>query len=74
MPRLRPALFAAFALAALAGPASASSAPDAEAAALERARAWEGRFCPPPPSGLTSLGGFAAATLGALALARRRSA
>lgn len=83
MRRLRPillALPAALALAgALAPPASALPAPDAEARAIAEARAARGRWCPPtgcgppPPASLSSLGGFAAATLGALALGRRRS-
>jgi hypothetical protein len=75
--RLRPILLAALAVAACAGPAAASAPSEAEA--IARARAWQGRWCPPtgcvapPPATLASLGGFAVATLGALALARRRS-
>jgi hypothetical protein len=77
--RLHLALPAAFVLAALAGPA-ASSGSEAEARAHAEARAWRGRWCPPtgcaapPPASLASLGGFAAAALGARALARRRDA
>lgn len=78
--RIRPALLAALAIVALAGPAAASSTPESEARAIAQAREWQGRWCPPTgcgppaPASLASLGGFAAATLGALALARRRSA
>jgi len=81
--RLHPALLVACALAALvtmtALPARAASGSDAEARAIEEARAARGRWCPPtgcaeaPGGTLSHLGGFAAATLGALALARRRS-
>lgn len=73
MSSLRPTLLTALAILALAGPAPAGAAQGAEEAAMARARAWEGRFCPPAPSGLASPFGFAVATLGALALARRRS-
>jgi MYXO-CTERM domain-containing protein len=75
--RLPSLLLAALVVAAFAGPAAAS--PAAEEEAIAQARAWQGRWCPPtgcsapPPATLASLGGFAAATLGALALARRRS-
>jgi len=49
-----------------------------EARAIEAARRWQGRWCPPtgcgPPASAsaTSIGGFAAAALGAVVLARRR--
>ena len=77
---LLPAALAALAIAASAAPARASSAPAAaaEARALAEARTARGRWCPitgcPPQGGASfaSLGGFAAATLGVLALARRR--
>lgn len=64
---------------ALAPAASAAGGADAEARALAEARAAKGRWCPPtgcePAAGsLSGLGGFAAATLGALAFGRRRSA
>jgi len=85
--RLRPALLAALAIAALAGPAAGSPTPESEAQAVAQAREWKGRWCPldgpeghaatgcgaPPPASFASFGGFAAAALGALALARRRS-
>jgi MYXO-CTERM domain-containing protein len=81
--RLRPTLLVACAAVALATlpalPARAASGTDAEARAIEQARAARGRWCPPtgcagaPGGTLPGLGGFAAATLGALALARRRS-
>jgi hypothetical protein len=77
--RLRPGLLAALVIAAFAGPAAATSASGAEARAVAEARAWQGRWCPPagcgaaPPASIASLGSFAAAALGALALARRRS-
>jgi MYXO-CTERM domain-containing protein len=79
---LRPFLLSALSallLAAAAPPAAASPASEAEARALDEARAARGRWCPPTGcagsqgSSLASLGGFAAATLGALALARRRA-
>jgi MYXO-CTERM domain-containing protein len=76
---LRPTLLVALAVVALAGPAAASSGADAEERAIAEARTWRGRWCPPtgcgapPPASFASIGGFAAATLGALALARRRS-
>lgn len=73
MPSLRPTLLVALAIVAVAGPAPATTAPDAEEAAITRAREWKGRYCPPAPRGLASPIGFAMATLGALALARRRS-
>lgn len=77
---LLPAALAALAIAASAAPAlgSPAPAPGAEARALAEARAARGRWCPiagcPPQGGASfaSLGSFAAATLGALALARRR--
>ncbi|HEY8495004.1 MAG TPA: hypothetical protein VIN04_14025 [Myxococcota bacterium] len=76
MSRRRSALFAALWLASCAAslPAAARE-PAAEADALARARAWRGRSCPAPGDGAApgALAGFAVATLGGFALARRRS-
>lgn len=81
----RSTALASFALAALlllaAAPPAAVASPGAEpeARGLAEARAARGRWCPPtgcgpvPRASLASVGGFAAATLGALALARRRA-
>jgi MYXO-CTERM domain-containing protein len=62
---------------ALAVPAGDAAAAGDEARAIAEARAWQGRWCPPAgcrgePASFASVGGFAAATLGVLALARRR--
>lgn len=82
MRRLAFALAFAFALAGSLAPARAASAAggdDAEARAIAEARAARGRWCPiggcaPAAGSLSGLGGFAVATLGALAFGRRRSA
>ena len=78
-----PSLLAASLLAlALSGaaPANARVLGDGaeQAQALDEARRWQGRWCPitgcaTPPASAASLGGFAAAALGALLLARRRA-
>jgi MYXO-CTERM domain-containing protein len=59
-------------------PAAASSTDVAQAEAIEEARRWQGRWgpvtgCGPPASAsAASVGGFAAAALGAVVLSRRR--
>lgn len=84
-PRLHSPVLALVLLGCLSGalPAAATTtvggeARAAEARAIEEARRWQGRWCPPtgcgPPvsASAASIGGFAAAALGAVALARRR--
>ncbi|MCL4684184.1 hypothetical protein KJ059_05470 [Myxococcota bacterium] len=79
-PRLRHAALGLLTLGALAGsvPAAATTTAEAETAALAEARRWQGRWCPPTgcappaPASAASVGGFAAAALGAVLLARRR--
>jgi MYXO-CTERM domain-containing protein len=73
--RRRSALLAALWLTSCAASLPAAAEPAAEADALARARAWRGRSCPAPGDGAApgALAGFAVATLGGFALARRRS-
>ncbi len=80
-PRLRHAALGLLTLGALAGSvpaAAATTTAKAETEALAEARRWQGRWCPPTgcgppaPASAASVGGFAAAALGAVLLARRR--
>lgn len=73
--RRRSALFAALVVASYVVPAFAAHEPAAETDVLARAHARQGRLCPAPGVGAApgALAGFAVATLGGFALARRRS-